>query len=247
MAAFHLRSALLAAGLCLLAWAPGARAEEPPPADDPTEGDPEIDVGPVDTAGLTARERPSGPVASRPYLALAVGPVLPLGPTGMSPMAVAELGARLGALGGRLWPHLSVGWAAPGASGTIADDRFPSELEWTLHQRELHLGAGLRLRLAPARARLSAELFGGPQVVFASTRQVSTIGGAPAGEVREQVVAPGLQAGLGAAGRVGPGEVLANLGFSSAALSGVLTGDTRNNGIFITLGYRLVAEGRRRG
>lgn len=170
---------------------------------------------------------------------LNLGATLPLSALGVGAYPRADFSAILPVAKGRLRPVLSVGWTQMGASGEGTDARVgEGSYDWKLHEALLPIGLGLTVRPLHPKYMVQPEITVQPEWVWMATTSTGTADGADFGLTREHYAAFGLYAAAGAATKLGPGEVVGALAFSTAPLKGQLTGDGSVSALTPSLGYR---------
>ena len=190
-------------------------------------------------ASAEPADQPRAGVA--PLVGLQVGGDLSLSPLGAAFLPQLELGVEL-PFSNRRFRVVGLGsWSRPPAAGQSEDSRVPDGAwTWELHQTEGMLALCGVVRIPELSERVVPELTLGPQVYLLRSTVDGAAGGQDFGESTEQYMRVGLHSALGVALALGPGELNAQLGFSTSALDGVVTGDSTTMALAPLLGYRLL-------
>lgn len=152
---------------------------------------------------------------------VAAGLALPTGELGPGPTVRLLVGQPLPWLEGRIRPHLGLGWSTGMSQGELSDPQHPKTLGWQVRMSQVQALAGLGLRGAADGAALSPEL----RLSGSWSRVgVRLDGDPPVGDALEVLWRPGLQAGLGIAAQVGPGDLLVELAGAWGPVGGQLAG-----------------------
>jgi hypothetical protein len=167
------------------------------------------------------------------------------------PQVSTELGAAVG--GGlelaytfpvwerRLGLYVEANYTQPGVSRSqVSDPRVAGGSYSTdTTQKELTLGGGLILRVAPPCTVWNGYLMGGVRAYLLETDTNGSASGAPFGAHTEKSSQVGGFVAVGGERRLGPGALLLELGYGASSLPHTITGDVSTGALQIQVGYRL--------
>lgn len=226
------------ASLLVLALQP---ATEPPPPVEPAP--------PPPPPAVPAAVSQPAPAPAAPPASSGVGLLVGFKVGGMFPQPFSKLGAavapelEIGAfvLERRLAVFLDLGYAQPGASGTVQDPRVPDgSYHWKLVQRDLTTSLGLIYRLE---LRSLVPYFGAGFRLHLQESIASGDGGtaskAPFGESRETRTKAGGILLAGAELKLGAGSLLGEIEGGYAPLDNRITGNSNMGALTLRLGYRI--------
>jgi hypothetical protein len=158
-------------------------------------------------------------------------------------LATLEGGYVLPWLDGRLQVFGSLSYAQPERSETREDPRLVDaggRYTFTTIQREFIIDAGLLARLFPLNQTFNAYASFAPRLFLLETETYGEAGGEKFGTNYEQSTKFGFNFALGAEMILGPGRILAQVGFSYSQLQHEFTGDVPNGALTTSVGYRLL-------
>jgi hypothetical protein len=232
------------------------KAEEPekeePKAEEPEKKEPAPADVPKDTPPVIEEKKvvEVAPVVEPPALdkVIVVGAQLGAIHPGVSSelgshvLATIEGGYVLPWLDGRLQVFGSLSYAQPERSETRVDPRLVDaggRYTFTTIQREFIIDAGILARLFPLNATFNAYASFAPRLFLLGTETYGEAGGEKFGTNYEQSTKFGFNFALGGEMILGPGRILAQLGFSYSQLQHEFTGDVPNGALTTSIGYRL--------
>jgi hypothetical protein len=214
-------------------------AQEPAPAPEPapaSEPAPTAEPAPAPTGGGTATMMPD-----QIAIGVHVGPSIGVTGLGVGLLPRLEVGFMPASLRERLMIFVTGAWSAPGAKGTVSDDRVGGgSYDWTLRQDQIQLGAGAAWRFSEETAKVHPEASLAPQVYFLTTHADGTADGQAFGETTESYANWGLVAAGGVGYDLGPGRLMGRLELAFSPLKGDITGKGSTTAIAPTVGYRVM-------
>lgn len=176
------------------------------------------------------------PIDWESLVGVRVGPAFPLdSELVMAGMGWVDVGVSPPAAGGRLRGIAAVGFAAPRATGSVADEGLSESREFLVRQRALVLTAGLEVRLLQRSEAVTPVLSLAPAWVTAQT----VVTGEGLVSARETRPVFGVRAGGGMEISSGPGAVALQLDYTAARLDGALTGEVPLRLLQPNISYRV--------
>jgi hypothetical protein len=173
-----------------------------------------------------------------------VGVLLPQISTelGTAPMGGIELSFAFPWVERRVGLFLEAEYSQPTVSrSNVADPRVGTgTFDEKQTQKELVIGGGLIIRVAPPASRWNGYALLGARGYFLKTVSVGSANMNEFGENTEQSAKLGGYFALGGERQLGPGALLLEVGFGTSDLDHLITGDVSTSAIAIQLGYRFL-------
>jgi hypothetical protein len=190
----------------------------------------------------TLIRKPSAPALVRHTLLASakVGGIFPVNELGPGPAAQVGLGYAPPVLKGRLAVVLDLGYSQGSKKSTLTDARLAmptTEYATSLTQRDLGLFLGPQIFILDPRGRYVPYLAAGVDLHFLETAVSARSGGVPFGENKETSTVVGFAARAGFGYRLGPGLIVAELGYSWAPVTQDVTGTSSRGGVSLLVGY----------
>lgn len=213
-----------------------APAEEDAPAPAPADAPP---PAPAEPPAAATPPPPAPEEGIAPVFGVHFGPIISLSPLRTTVIPRLEAGVELPFVERRVRVVAHGAYARPRADGGGDAEQVGGEWTYDLRQNEFLLGIAATVAfLPPGDFNVEASL--GPELYVLTSKVDGEAGGAAFGESRERYSRGGLLAALGGRYGIGPGEAVAQLGFSTSKLNGVVTGPSSTRALLFTVGYRLV-------
>lgn len=169
-----------------------------------------------------------------------VGGLFPVNSLAPGPAVQLGLGYAPPILKGRLAFVLDLGYSQNTKGSTLSDPRLATataEYTTSLTQRDLGLFLGPQVFILDPRGRYVPYVAAGVDLHFLETAVSARSGDVPFGENSETSTVVGFAARAGFGYRLGPGLIVAEVGYSWAQVSQDVTGSSHRGGVGLLVGY----------